>query len=173
MVRYLFVPNAVVLDDTGVVESLRRSFHLTGGYWWRTFGIYIMISLLVNIITGALGGAVMFIQAGLGATHGIPGPIIIAFAAALNSAVNLMIYPFMQTAFTLMYYDLRIRKEGFDVVLRAIPHRQTTMKCRQRLAAALPFRQHLAVVFPFSCILSLRHWRRLCSKICTLCKNGD
>jgi hypothetical protein len=118
-VKFLFIPQAVVLDGTQAVGSLGRSYRLTAGYWWRILGIYIFISFIVGIIVGLLSQAVSVVELGLRAVEQIPKPLIVSLGAAVNTALALFLNPVVSIATTLMYYDLRIRKEGFDVILLA------------------------------------------------------
>lgn len=49
---------ALVLEDLGVFESLRRSWNLTKGFFWRLLGILMLTTLLVTIATSILGGGI-------------------------------------------------------------------------------------------------------------------
>jgi hypothetical protein len=109
----------VVLDDTSAVDSLRRSFGLSGGYWWRTFGTYILITFIINVIGFLLGQSGNIVEILLRLIPGIPPSVVGAVGAAIFTAVSLLLNPITWIVTTLMYYDLRIRKEGFDVILLA------------------------------------------------------
>jgi len=117
MIKFLFIPQAVVLDDVGAVNALRRSFSLTSGYWWRTFGIYILILLIVSIIIGLLTRSIDLVEIGLRAIPGITQTVSIAIGSIIATAMSIAINPITSIATTLLYYDLRVRKEGFDMVL--------------------------------------------------------
>jgi hypothetical protein len=105
---------AALIDDAGPADAIRRSFFLTKGYAGRVF----LIFLLTLALTYA---AVAFSQ--------IPFAILIA-ASAKNRALvllwtalmeitsllaNVAIAPISSIALALYYYDLRIRKEAFDL----------------------------------------------------------
>ena len=62
------------------------------------------IALALVIGAGALGAAAGAIAGALDAT-----------VTVLVAVVSLLIYPLITCVFTLFYYDLRVRKEGFDL----------------------------------------------------------
>jgi len=117
-IKYLFIPHAMVLDNTGVMDSLRRSFRLSTGYWWRVLGVYVVISFIVSIIASLLGGAVNLLDMGLNYAKA-PVSVTVSVSGAILATLTLLISPVSHIATTLIYYDLRIRKEGFDVILLA------------------------------------------------------
>jgi len=93
--------------------ALRRSFRLVRGRWWPT--------------AGALALAFMF-QFFLGLVLGIPLGLLSASwdsgsaaAIAVTSVVSVIssviTTPFMAAVLVLIYFDLRVRKEGFDLEL--------------------------------------------------------
>ena len=52
--RWNFAYQAVVLEDTPVFDSFRRSWDLVAGNWWRVFGIMILFSILVDFAISLL-----------------------------------------------------------------------------------------------------------------------
>ena len=92
-VRWCFVLQAVLIEGSGITESLSRSSNLVEANWWRVFGIMLVIGLIVWAITFALS----FI------------PVIGAIIGAVVAT------PIMAAAQTLLYYDLRHRKGGYTV----------------------------------------------------------
>jgi hypothetical protein len=116
-VKYMFIPQSVVLDNTSAAVGLKRSYGLSTGYWWRTFGIYVVISLVVGIISGLLGQGIKLIEVGINHIPGVTSMIGLALGGVIMTCISLFLNPVTFIASTLMYYDLRIRKEGFDLVL--------------------------------------------------------
>jgi hypothetical protein len=115
-IKLLFIPHSVILDDLGAVDAFKRSFSLVTGYWWRTFGIYILISFIVGFIVGMLQQLAGLISLGLNQLPAIPPMVTIGVAGLLMTIIQLVIQPIGIIATTLLYYDLRIRKEGFDLL---------------------------------------------------------
>ncbi len=118
-IKFLFIPHAIVLDGTSAIDAFRRSFNLTGGYWWRTFGIFMLISIIIGIIANLLGQGIALAEMGLRFALGLNEIIIVAIGGTLMTVLSLIIQPITIIATTLLYYDLRIRKEGFDLLLLA------------------------------------------------------
>jgi hypothetical protein len=118
-IKYMFIPQAVVLDNTGSIDGLKRSYGLSTGYWWRTFGIYMIISIIVAIISQMLGWGVYLMEFGINSIPGISKAVGIALSGVIMTCISLFLNPVTFIATTLMYYDLRIRKEGFDLILLA------------------------------------------------------
>ncbi|MGD8868189.1 MAG: hypothetical protein PVI01_11175 [Gemmatimonadales bacterium] len=108
---YAVVPQVAVLEDElpAPTNALGRSWHLTKGFKWRAFGLYV-IALVVLYIP--------FVAAGM-ISVAIPG-IFASETASLFLSVGaqlfwLVLYPVFACILTLFYYDLRVRKEGFDL----------------------------------------------------------
>ena len=53
-VRLGLATSALILERIGVIESLRRSWTLSRGAFWRLFGIQLVTSLVVGFAAGAL-----------------------------------------------------------------------------------------------------------------------
>ncbi len=118
-VKFLFIPHAMVLDDTGAIDGFGRSYRLSSGYWWRTFGISLLVSLIVSMIVWMLGGGVGMVTMLLRLVPNISVIALSAISGLLQTVIMLFIQPLTIIAATLLYYDLRIRKEGFDLLLLA------------------------------------------------------
>lgn len=99
LVRLAFIDPVVVLERTGIGEALSRSWGLVRGSWWRAFGIGLLVFILTGLVEGVVGGILSF-----------------SFDPRLGNAigviVGIIVQPFAVSALVLLYYDLRIRKEG-------------------------------------------------------------
>ena len=106
---------ALLSEGIGPVAALGRSFRLVRGRWWATFGAVLVMYLIVVVISGILG--VVF-----GATL-VASLDNEAVAAVLYTIVNtlssLITLPLFAAVLTIIYFDLRVRKEGFDLQLLA------------------------------------------------------
>ncbi len=96
----------LVLERMGARASLRRSLQLTKG--------------LRAHVVGLIGLAYLFylgLYFGVGAALRLMGhPILNRIGSA---TVIVMLFPFVQVPFLLLYYDLRVRKEGYDIEVMA------------------------------------------------------
>lgn len=105
---------SIMFEGHKAVGALRRSYLLVKDHWWRVFGLTIVFALVALglFIIISLPFAIVL----LGATEGSeePGlaPTLIGFLSATVTSV--LVTPVMLIAGTLLYYDLRVRKEGFD-----------------------------------------------------------
>jgi hypothetical protein len=101
----------LLVEGTGGVAALKRSFELVQGRWWATFGRLAVAYILVMVIT-TVATLVLLVPA----TQAIDDT---SFAALLlehvaNFLVSLVTTPFLAAVTTLVYFDLRARKDGFD-----------------------------------------------------------
>lgn len=108
-IRFAFVPQVLVLERTRVFQAFRRSWTLVYGSTWRVLGYLLLLSVIVAITGGILGGVA---GAALTFTGGREGA---ALGGAIGAIAGILIEPIRAGGQTLLYYDLRIRKEGFDL----------------------------------------------------------
>jgi hypothetical protein len=111
---------AALLENLGPRDSLERSFRLTGGSAGRSFLIYFLYLILIFTATFLF----MF-------------PVTIAVAASANNPemmrvwlvcedlggflAKVLVTPILTIATAVFYYDLRVRKEAFDLQLMMAP----------------------------------------------------
>jgi hypothetical protein len=101
---YSVVTQAVVLeDDTSATEGLGRSWELTKGFRTKAFFLGVVLWVLLSLPIIASSGLTIL-------SPGLEAPI-----AGFAGLLQLIIYPVYACAFTLLYYDLRVRKEAFDI----------------------------------------------------------
>jgi hypothetical protein len=119
LMRWFVSWNVLLLEHRGPLASLARSWELTQGSWWHTCGVVLSTGLIVSLITwaffGALGGAAMV----AGFAFGSPAlsAVITALLGMVSSAVT---EPFLMAIFTVLYFELRARAEGYDLEQRAL-----------------------------------------------------
>lgn len=102
---YAVVIQTVVLEDLpAATDALGRSWSLTKGHRGRAVVLGVVTALLLAIPWIAMFALVAV----------APGMLFVLEAAA--AALQLLLYPIFASAFTLFYYDLRVRKEAFDLV---------------------------------------------------------
>ncbi|MBV9278575.1 MAG: hypothetical protein JOZ41_00695 [Chloroflexi bacterium] len=99
LVRLAFVSPAIVLERQGIGGALSRSWELVAGSWWRAFGIGLLVFVIAGVGEGLLGAI-------LGRS------VSPQVAQVVGVLVGMLFQPFTTGALVLMYYDLRIRKEG-------------------------------------------------------------
>jgi hypothetical protein len=125
-IKLMVAPAAVVIEELGARDALRRSWSLTRANWWRIFGITLVVSILVGII----GQVVMipvsllptFLSGFLSPHAGSEQDITVAVAvgvatAVIGALVGAVGYAFQTSVMALIYMDLRMRKDGLDITL--------------------------------------------------------
>jgi hypothetical protein len=106
---------ALLHEDVKGVGALGRSFKLVRGRWWPTFGALLVMYLIVIVISAIMIG--IFTAALLSNSDSEAfGAIIYTIANTLSSLITL---PLVAAVLTIIYFDLRVRKEGFDLQLLA------------------------------------------------------
>lgn len=117
---FLVAAPALVLENLpAATPALRRSWQLTRGFKGKIFGALMVAFLLVMIPTFMLG--IVAVAAATATGSETTGTLA---ALLLTSVIQVMMYPFMYVVSTLVYYDLRVRKEAYDLeMLAAATHR--------------------------------------------------
>jgi hypothetical protein len=110
--RYALALPACVVENTKARPSLRRAIDLSKGARWRIF----VLALLIGVIKiGLVGITQVFTIAGVIKNHGQLGPGLTALSQVIGFFTNTFLGPIYATGITLLYYDQRVRKEGFDI----------------------------------------------------------
>jgi len=113
LVRTTVAPQAVVLERLRGWPGIRRSFRLTEHSAWRVFGIRLLLLLIQAIAAGVIILPVSAVFSGATTTtQDVASQVAQAVIAVFIAPVTLV-------TLTLLYYDLRIRREGFDIEMLA------------------------------------------------------
>jgi hypothetical protein len=103
---------SLILESTGVFRALGRSVTLTKSKFFHVLGLVVTAQLLGSVLNVGIAEAVSwFVRHGGSTTAAVIGQ---AFA---NTIASVLTTPFLATAAVALYFDVRIRKEGFDVQL--------------------------------------------------------
>lgn len=108
--RWTLTVAAMMAEDVGPIRGLGRSWNLVRGQWWRTFGILLIVGIMQAVIGYALG--FLF---GLIATAVTSGDVQLAVIAVGSTILGALVSPITTIAIVLLYFDLRVRKEGLDL----------------------------------------------------------
>ena len=117
---WLYVSFAVavpVLLTEGVKgrKALGRSKRLVEGRWWPAFAIILLGGLLTGIVSGVVSG--LLEAASL--TNADSNTVSIVTSTVGGTVASALTTPFSAAFVTVLYFDLRVRKEGFDLQLLA------------------------------------------------------
>jgi hypothetical protein len=117
---WLVAPVIVVVEKMGPIAALGRAWRLSSGSRWRIFGIQVLLFIL-NLVLSLLIGGIFGGFAAAGGQSGTPGTFgaTNVIQTLVNLASTIIWAPVEWIAFTVLYYDLRVRKEAFDLQLAA------------------------------------------------------
>jgi hypothetical protein len=113
VVRVSFAAPAIVIEGVTGWGGLRRSWSLSTGSWGRIFGILLLVSVMVAIMSGTISGFLGLPSFALGEAQRV------AAMSAAAAVTSVFVIPIQLIAVTLLYYDLRIRREAFDLEMLA------------------------------------------------------
>jgi hypothetical protein len=106
---------ALLMEGVRGRRALGRSRRLVKGRWWATFGVIVLGSILAGIVSFAITG---LLEA---ASLANPDNELVAIVLGTigGTVAGTLTTPFQAAFVTVLYFDLRVRKEGFDVQLLA------------------------------------------------------
>ncbi|MBX3001245.1 MAG: glycerophosphoryl diester phosphodiesterase membrane domain-containing protein, partial [Caldilineaceae bacterium] len=114
--RWIVATPSLLAEELGALDALRRSWRLTKKQGWRVVGylilLYLITFVVISLPVGLLQQVIIFTlpTSGLG--------LATAVSTAISSIVTVVWTPFYTCAVVLLYYDLRVRAEGYDLDLR-------------------------------------------------------
>lgn len=116
---YLYAAWAVatpvlLLEERRGAKALGRSRQLVKGRWGPTFLVILVGTILASIVTAALQGLLVGVV--LSGANDIVQAVANAIAGTVSTA---LVTPFTAAVSVVLYFDLRVRKEGFDLELLA------------------------------------------------------
>jgi hypothetical protein len=111
-IRFTFGTTVVVVEGAKGRAAMRRSWALAKGQFWRIVATLFLAMLLAGIVGGFLAA-----PATIGSFFvGSEGWALRAVGTSIASVITT---PFLALVRVLLYFDMRIRKEGFDLMVQA------------------------------------------------------
>ncbi len=96
-VRWTFIWQVALLQGIGPRDALSRSSDLVKGNWWRVVGILFVVGIIAGAISWILG-------------------LILGLIPVVGEIIGIiLITPIAIIGATLLYYDLRVRREGYNL----------------------------------------------------------
>jgi hypothetical protein len=106
---------ALMFEDLRGRKALGRSRALVKDNWWRIFGVlvvmYLIVFVLQGLLVGGIGAAVL-----TDSDNEVVNAVLLTAAEIAGYAVSL---PLLAALTAYIYFDQRVRKEGFDIQLLA------------------------------------------------------
>ena len=109
---------AAILEDKGPSDSLSRSWELTQDNVGRALGIFALYAAITYALVGLFSAPFLFLIVWAGVQKNLA---MVEFWTVLSNLGNFiggtLAAPVATIASTVFYYDLRVRKEAFDLQL--------------------------------------------------------
>jgi hypothetical protein len=112
-VRTAVAAPAIVIERVSGWRGLKRSWNLIGGRFWPTLGRILLLALISGIVSSVVAGIIDLPGSAIDPSHSF---IYDQLASAIAA---IFVGPVTYIGVTLLYYDARIRKEGFDIEMLA------------------------------------------------------
>lgn len=100
LIRWLFVEQAIMMDDADSRTALGVSAHAVKGRWWRTLMSAVVLGV-VGVLTGPIVGVILLVAVGLSAD----------VVNVVSSVMYALILPLVFIALTQLYTSLKTRAE--------------------------------------------------------------
>jgi hypothetical protein len=122
-----FLPSVMIVEDRFYLAALRRSRELSAGNWWRivvvSFCTFIAV-YGVTIVVMAIFGVFLGLEAVMTGAPGManPSPTMRGWLIGFQLTYGLLqalLTPLLALPLVLLYFDVRVRREGYDIELLA------------------------------------------------------
>ncbi len=136
-IRWGYYTLPLLLEEKTIMGSLKRSSELVKGTWLRVFGITILIILIVQMIQTIFSTSIGMVFSLIPAAYEIqdvsiienlrrlfaPSPVDIGWPIYLirsfiTMGIHSILLPIASIGGTLLYFDLRIRKDAYDLEMQ-------------------------------------------------------
>ena len=107
---------ALMIEGTRGRSALKRSRRLVKDRWWSTFGALLVGFLLAGVLSSIVQGIFAIGALAADDESSLAGIVANGIASTIGS---MLATPFQAAVVCLLYFDLRVRKEGFDLELLA------------------------------------------------------
>lgn len=137
-IRWSVYSLPILIEDHSALGALRRSGELVKNMWWRVFGIVLAMLLIYLMIQSILSnsfGIVFFLLTDISGLQDLgiletfmkvfaPTPDVIGWGlyfirSFITTAIEAITIPIITIGSTLLYFDLRVRKEAYDLEMQA------------------------------------------------------
>ncbi len=116
--RVVFIPQAVMIEGCSAGMAMTRAMTLGADNWYRVLGI-LLFSYFVSWSLAAAVLAPITLLLWLSGYLSLDIDTINAVTGGINQFSWFLVVPVWSISYTLLYFDSRVRKEGYDVDLLA------------------------------------------------------
>ena len=114
MTLFLVVAPVISVENEGPLAAMGRSVRLVRPRYFPAMGIALVMALVSELLGLALSALPQFLAAWIGLERGW---LLLALGGIMS---ELIVLPFVAAATVLLYLDLRVRTEGFDIEMSAV-----------------------------------------------------
>ncbi len=115
--RYSVAIPALVLEKISARQALKRSVALSKGYLWRLLLVGFLMVMIQMVLVSLCQAPFSVASFVIMARGGRPGLWLTIPSVLLGGVGAAATAPLLMISFVIAYYDLRVRKEGFDLQL--------------------------------------------------------
>ncbi len=127
----------ILFEKTSATAAFRRSAELVKGSWWRVFGIMVAIFIISVMLSIILQTTFQLIFSFVSKTPAVENPTLLesirlaflpnpndigwfmySFRLLVSLCLAALLMPIGSIGSTLLYFDLRIRKEAYDIEMQ-------------------------------------------------------
>ncbi len=122
-VIWSMMSQVVVVENLSGMDALNRSKALTENYFWRVFGLILLLGLCLGLAGGVINIVLAVALPHVEIDPGMPNPLMparvsnyanYAVVHLVSTLVQILVQTLSAVCVTLLYFDLRHRKEGYD-----------------------------------------------------------
>ncbi len=117
--KVVFIPCSIMIEGQTASGSLTRAFKLSANTVWRVLQIIMFDFAIASAVISAVGIPLViygFVSGELSDPRNLPTWFVIALST-VDQLGKLLTLPIATIAYCLLYFDCRVRQEGYDVEL--------------------------------------------------------
>ncbi len=107
LARTFAITSAIVIENRSATAGVQRSFSLSKNATLRIVGVALLCMVIYWVAQMVLIMVVQLLMQLI-----VSNPLV---AALIGNVAGMVIYPFLNIAIMVLYYDQRVRKEGYDL----------------------------------------------------------
>lgn len=116
MLRYSISIPSLVLEDVPARQAIRRSVQLMKGNYLRCF-LLLFLTVIIAYVSLIIFQGPFYVAILMTARHGQPAMWLLSLSSISGAIGQALSAPLIMIGLVLLYYDIRVRKEAFDLQL--------------------------------------------------------
>ena len=137
ILRYSICIPSLVLENLRAREAIRRSVLLMKGNYLRCF-VVLLLSAIIAYVGITIFQGPFYVALILSASHGQMSLWLLSLSSVFGALGQALSAPLIMIGLVLLYYDIRVRKEAFDLQLMMSQVDQAAAQPAASIAAAAP-----------------------------------